>query len=165
MFTMKVEQPVPVLPFRGHRRLVLVDIENFIGGAIFTAGDVTCAQHLIASLIGPINSDLATVGVSHMGMFSVHQSWGGARMLVQSGPDGADLKLLEELCHDDIASRFDEVVLISGDGIFTESVAKLTARSVKVTVVAPSDGCSRRLEMAANATIKFDRLVSKGDVA
>ncbi len=150
-----------VLPVKRHnpvnRRLHLVDIENVIGGAIFSPGEVRIARELIESLVGTVKFEPVIIGVSHMGMFQVHQAWPGARRLVQSGPDGADLKLIDELRHADIAKRVSEVVLVSGDGIFTDSVVQLTARGVKVTIVAPQDGCSRRLRMAAHQTILFTR--------
>ena len=139
------------------RRLVVVDIENVIGTATFSASDVALARQLIEDLIGPIMNELVIVGSSHMGMFAIHRAWRSAKLMIQSGPDGADLRLLEELEHRDIAERFTDVVLVSGDGIFTETVAGLTACGLAVTVVAPIDGCARRLEVAATKTLKFDR--------
>ena len=69
---------------------------------------------------------------------------------MRSGLDGADLVLLEVL-GENIADRFGEVVLVSGDGIFADALAELASQGVHTTVVAHSDGLSRRLELAANA--------------
>jgi len=66
-----------------------------------------------------------------------------------SGLDGADLALLEVL-GENIAARFTEVVLVSGDGIFADAVAVFAALGVHTTVIAHRDGLSRRLELAAS---------------
>lgn len=139
------------------RQLILVDIENVLGTPTFTADDALLARDMIENSVGSIRNELVMVVSSHRGMFQVFAAWHGARLKFQSGPDGADLALLEELQHADIAERFTDVILVSGDGIFTDRVVSLTAQGVKVTVVAPVDGCSRRLELAANKVMKFDR--------
>lgn len=55
--------------------------------------------------------------------------------LTRSGPDGADLALLEAIPAIEIAARYRQVVLCSGDHIFTPFVNELRALGVLVTVV------------------------------
>lgn len=139
------------------RRLIVVDIENMVGGGVASAYDAWIARMKVEHLVGPVNLEQVIIGTSHFGAIATRVGWTGARILVKSGPDGADLRLLDEMQHWDIPLRFGEVVLVSGDGIFTDAVANLTARSTRVTVLAPADGCSKRLRMAASTCILFDR--------
>jgi uncharacterized LabA/DUF88 family protein len=75
---------------------------------------------------------------------------------VRSGEDGADLALLDVLLGERVAARFDEVVLASGDGIFTDAVAALGTAGVDVTVLARSGHCSKRLRLAARHTVLLE---------
>jgi len=72
---------------------------------------------------------------------------------MRSGRDGADRALLEVLA-ENIAARFAEVVLVSGDGIFADAIAAVAGQGIHTTVIAHRDGLSRRLELAAN-TVQF----------
>ena len=61
--------------------------------------------------------------------------WPHARYRVRSGPDGADLALLDVLRHENVAQRFTHVAIGSGDHLFAEEAAHLAAHGVWVTVV------------------------------
>lgn len=139
-----------------HRRLVLVDIENVVGGAVTTAAAAASARQLLEARIPLQPTDIVVIGTSHIGLLHVGFQWPGRRYVVGSGPDGADLALLE-VFEEDVARRFGEVVLVSGDGIFSEAVAALGTQGVKVVVVCPHDALSKRLAMAAAQTMTFPR--------
>lgn len=53
-------------------------------------------------------------------------------------------------------SRFAEVVVGSGDGLFTDAVAHLGSQGIDVTVVSNRRSLSRRLELAAKHVVIFD---------
>jgi NYN domain len=140
------------------RRLVVVNIENMVGGAVLTIEQAVGA-HLALKEVAALNgSEHVVIGTSHVGVVSTGLGWRGPRLVVRSGENGADLALLEVLMEERVEERFDEVVLVSGDGIFTEVVAALGAAGVDVTVVAHPGRCSRRLRSAARRTVLFDRL-------
>jgi len=141
------------------RRAILVDIENILGTADFCHRDAAMARYTIESVFRPRLDDLIIVASSHRGVFAVRRAWPHVRQLWQSGPDGADLQLLGELSHPDIPNRFAEIVLASGDGIFTEAVRQLTQGGGTVTVLAPDGGCSTHLAFAATRTFLFDRSI------
>lgn len=132
------------------RRLVLVDIENIVGGAVLTTEDALAARHRLEATGCIASEDQVVIGVSHIGLLNSGLAWVGARMCCRSGPDGADLVLLDVVRHENVAERFDEVVLASGDGIFADMVAKLAGAGVRTTVIAPAGHCSRRLQMACD---------------
>ncbi|WP_253919940.1 NYN domain-containing protein [Dietzia psychralcaliphila] len=95
------------------------------------------------------------VGVDKAGAINTGPVWSSARIVVGSGADGADHALLDVLSDENIAGRFDEVILVSGDGIFTDAVAALGSHDVKVTVVAHQSQLAKRLQMAASHTVTF----------
>lgn len=103
-------------------------------------------------------SEQVVIGTSHVGVVAAGLGWRGPRLVARSGENGADLALLEVLTEERVEERFDEVVLVSGDGIFTEAVAALAAVGVEVTVVAHPGRCSKRLRLAARHTVFFHRL-------
>jgi hypothetical protein len=147
------------LPLKKHalrgRRLVVVDIENVVGGAVLATEQAVSAHLRIREAVNLCGGEQVVIGVSHVGVMATGLGWRGPRLVVRSGADGADLALLDVLTGECIEGRFDEVVLVSGDGIFTEAVASLGVLGVKVTVLARQDGCSRRLRMAAASTVFF----------
>lgn len=166
MFTDKaVALPLKKRKLRG-RRLVVVDIENMVGGADMTQSDVANARHQICKLTELHGQEQVVVGACHHAMLSAGNGWERSRLVVRSGPDGADLALLRVLTEENIAERFDELVLASGDGIFSDVVAELGALGVRVTIVAPRNGCSKRLRMAAKKVIYIDVAnANEGDAA
>lgn len=142
------QQPSTPVLARNGRRLVLVDIENLIGGAVLTADQVHWARAQVASVIALDDTDQVVIGTSHIGVASVGFEWPNQRYVVESGDNGADLKLLEVLA-ENLDRKYGEIVLVSGDGIFTDSVAALAAAGLRVHLVAVSGTISRRLQMAA----------------
>lgn len=71
----------------------------------------------------------------------------------RSGPDGADHALLDVLGGENIVGRFPHVVLVSGDGIFSEPIAALGQAGVRTTIVARGRSLSRHLRMAAHEVL------------
>lgn len=135
------------------RRLVVVDIENVAGGAVLTTEQATRARRAVEETVPSSGDELIVIGTSHVGLLASRIAWPGPRIVVRSGSDGADLALLEVLTTERVEERFDSVVLVSGDGIFTDAVAAVEARGVDVTVVAHVDGCAKRLRLAASRTV------------
>lgn len=138
---------------RRGRRLVVVDIENVTGGAVRTALQAAQAHRAIEAASPLSGDEQVIIGTSHVGVLACGIGWRGTRIVVRSGVDGADLALLEVLTTERVEDRFDSVVLVSGDGIFTAAVAALEAQGVDVTVVAHTNGCAKRLLLAASRTV------------
>lgn len=144
------------------RKLVVVDIENAIGGAAINELDVALAKRMLLRAINIGGYDQIVIGTSHIGLVPVGCTWRGLRYVVRSGPDGADLALLEVL-DEDVARRFRDVVVVSGDGIFTDAVASLGLEGVTVTVVGHRRSMSRRLSLAAAEVIYLDEPTNTPD--
>ena len=130
------------------RRLVLIDIENVVGGLVQSEATAEHARCSIAQAVGAHPMDQVVVATCHKGYAHVAWCWPKARRLVRSGKDGADLELLDVL-DEDVSDHFRHVVLVSGDGIFTDAVTELGGRGVRVTVAARRGHLSNRLRLAA----------------
>ncbi len=87
---------------------------------------------------------------------------GRPHAVVRSGPDGADLALVEIVEMEDVAVRFDRIVIASGDGIFAHPAAQLQASGVAVTVVSRPDALSRQLKLAARDIRYLDLMPKLG---
>lgn len=137
------------------RRLVLIDIENVVGGLVCDEKCAACARLTIRCAVGTHPMDQVVVATCHKGYQHVAWSWPKARRLVRSGQDGADLALLDVL-REDVASRFAHVVLVSGDGIFADAVTDLGHRGTHVTVASRRSHLSNRLRLAAARVVLLD---------
>jgi hypothetical protein len=100
--------------------------------------------------------DQVEVAASHKALLNSALGWPHAHYRLGSGPDGADMALLDVLRHEDVARRFTRVVIGSGDHVFAEEAARLAAQGVCVTVVSRRHSLSRRLAMAAREVIFLD---------
>lgn len=129
------------------RALHLVDIENLTGTGLPDPRAVQRARLALNGAVPVGAGDHVVVGSSHAAALAIFEGWGVARFVWRSGHDGADLALLGVL-EEDVTTRFDHVVIASGDGIFAEAAARLGAGGCDVTVVAREGGISRRLSTA-----------------
>lgn len=135
-------------PLIAGRRLVAVDVENVTRGTVRTE-QARQTRAEITRVLGLTDTDQVVIGVSPCNLLSCWTAWPGARYVVRPGVDGADLALLEVLTSENVETRFGEVVIASGDGIFAGAAADLAARGVRVTVLAGHGCLSTKLWLAA----------------
>ena len=140
------------------RRLHLVDIENLAGDPRPSIRQVRQAQGLYTGCLAFGAMDQVEVASSHLTLLNAALGWPHAHYRVRSGPDGADLALLDVLRHENVAQRFTHVAIGSGDHLFAEEAARLAAQGVWVSVVSRRRGLSRQLELAAREVIFLDTL-------
>lgn len=76
--------------------------------------------------------------------------WGQGQFVFSKGKDGAERALLSEATLA-IASRYDRVVMGSGDGIFTDLAASLQSADIAVRVVSRRRCVSRALSLCVQA--------------
>lgn len=131
------------------RRLVVVDLENTAGGPCLTEDCAVWVRRRLVDAGALRAGDHVVVAVDQGALPHVAWVWQGSLCRWGHGKDGADLALVDVLA-DRVPERFDEVVVISGDGIFAGPVADLVAQGVRVTVVAHGVALSRRLAAAAS---------------
>lgn len=140
-----------------NRTLVLVDVENLMGGTDAPEE----ARRRAIELIESFRDENAHVVVAASHRVACWLAWRlpWVRWKWRSGPDGADLCLLAVIDHERVGERFGRLVLVSGDGIFAVPVAQLAASAVHTTVIARSESLSRRLRMAAHSVVALDPYV------
>jgi NYN domain len=138
------------------RGLHLIDIENLSGGSKPSLEQIRIVQGSYADRLTLGALDQVVVASSHLTLLSAALGWPHARYRVRSGPDGADLELLDVLLYERVAARFTHVIIGSGDGGFTRAAAALAAAGVRVTVVSRRDSLSARLALAASEVIYLD---------
>lgn len=138
------------------RRLHLVDIENLAGHPRPSLGQIRQALSLYTGCLALGPMDQVEVASSHLTLLNAALGWPHAHYRVRSGPDGADLALLDVLWHENIATRFTHVAIGSGDHLFAEEAARLAAQDVWVTVITRQRSLSPRLALAAREVIFLD---------
>jgi hypothetical protein len=138
------------------RRLHLVDIENLAGDSLPSLRHVREAQGRYADRLAFGAMDQVEVASSHLTLLNAALGWPHAHYRIRSGPEGADLALLDVLRHENVATRFTYVAIGSGDHLFAEEAAHLAAQGVWVTVVSRRRSLSRRLALAAREVIFLD---------
>lgn len=153
-------------PHPTSRRLIALDIENINGGSVIDVTDATAAWADVESAIGIGSAEHVVVGVGPSSLLSAGLSRPSARFVMGRGVDGADHALLDVLLGEEIPGRFDEVVIVSGDGIFSDAAAQLAGEGVAVTVVARDGHLSRRLRLAAGSVVVMpERVADLGEAA
>lgn len=140
-------------PVRG---LHLVDIENLAGSPAPSPGEIQEARCRYMAGVAVTALDQVVLASSHATLLNAALSWPCARYRVRSGPDGADLELLDVVWHENVASRFTHVTIGSGDGIFAAAAVSLAAAGLFVTVVSRRRSLSSRLALAAHRVIVLD---------
>lgn len=140
------------------RTLHLVDIENLAGDSLPSLGQVCEVQGLYRERLTFGSLDQVEIASSHLTLVNAALGWPHAHYRVRSGPDGADLALLDVLQNENVPGRFTHVAIGSGDGVFAEEAARLAAAGVWVTVISRRRSLSRRLALAARDVVYIDTL-------
>ena len=144
---------IPMKQRSPRRRFVAMDIENINGGAVGSVGLADAAWREVADAIELDDGEQVVIGVGPSSLLATGLSVPSARVVMGRGISGADHALIEVLRDEHIANRFDEVVIVSGDGIFAEVAAWLAFEGADVTIVARSGHLSIRLHLAAGDVV------------
>ena len=107
---------------RKSRRLIVVDIENAVGSGFLSEGLVLNEMKRFEEAYGVNDGDHVVLGVSHTANAFPAKAWSHSRLVMKLGENGADLALKGVLANENVAARFSEVIVVSGDGIFADAV-------------------------------------------
>jgi hypothetical protein len=116
------------------RTLHLVDVENLLGDPHSSEAAVRMVLARYRRMHLRSGDQVVIAANPQMGV-KAKMAWPEALVRWAVGPDGADNALLAEAQPDDIARRFDRLVVASGDHIFAQLVKDVKARGVAVLVV------------------------------
>lgn len=100
---------------RRARTLYIVDIENLKGAGAMSDEDSHLIRKTLFELFPRRSEDLVVVGSGCDQSLLASRIWTGARLAFRKGHNGADLALLDVLKNENVAQRFDRLVLASGD--------------------------------------------------
>jgi hypothetical protein len=129
--------------------LILIDIENLTATPSPTSEQVEAVVARLRLVVPGFDRHQKIVACSHHAAPVVAFTFPSARRLWRSGPDGADLALLDVVEYERVDARFGQVIICSGDGIFTQAAAWLAGGGVDVSVVSVRGHLATRLELAA----------------
>lgn len=139
-----------IAPNRIHTYL---DIENLCAAGRLTSRAVLEAKAALGAINSPGKSDLLTVGCDFGNVFVVRQAFPGARVVTGTGPDGADLALLEAI-EDDLRLKLRSpfLTLVSGDHFFASPVSVMATMGLITRVIGRLGHVSAKLRLAAHST-------------
>ncbi len=140
-----------------NRPLHLIDIENQLGTGCIKAAEITKFMALYRDVARMREADHVIIAVSSSdGLLELAKAHTGpCRYLYKIGKDGADLELQNVMLLENIAERFDRIVLASGDGGFIDAVLALGQKDAYVTVIGRAGHISKRLQLVARPMIEL----------
>lgn len=148
------------------RSLHLIDLENLCGSGLPSESLIARVWRTYRYGVQTSPQDHYIVGSSH-GFASL--AWfilptQGIQRVVRSGKDGGELAILAEVDLAHAATRFDRIVIASGDGMFTEAATTARAHGLHVHQVSGIGKRSGALAAAAHTHSRL-RLEPKHPVA
>jgi hypothetical protein len=134
---------------RKSRTMHLIDIENLCMAPNPTLEQVIEARRSYMEAMHPGEHDQFYVTVSSRNNLEAAAfGWAGATIKCREGHDGADILLAEAISDDHLESRFDRVVIGSGDGGLASFVAHLTSLLKNVVVVSQPTAIAYAMRMS-----------------
>lgn len=139
------------------RSMHLIDAENLCGTSLVAPEQVVRLKtaYLASVEVGPL--DHFILATSHLSVLALQAGWPGARYLMRSGKDGADIELAKVVANENLDTRFDHVYFGSGDGGLAPFAAYLGERGTPVTAVTRIGSLSPRMKLATKDVIYLDR--------
>ena len=139
------------------RTMHLIDIENLCMASNPTLEQVIEARRCYMALVNPRESDQFLVTVSSKtNLAAAAFGWVGAELKCHEGHDGADILLAEAIVEDHLESRFDKVVVASGDGGLAPFVTHLKSVFRDVVVVSQPTAIAFSMRVSG-AQVKYLR--------
>lgn len=117
------------------RVLLRLAVANLCGGERFSAADVAGLRARIEELVPGILQPIIATGHSRS-LLEAALGWPGARLTWRPGPDGADHALVDIATTEQVAERYHQIVIGSGDHAFASLARQLREVGVHVTALA-----------------------------
>lgn len=130
------------------RRIILLDIENFNGHIVTTPNQARWCRRMLEHWISIQPGEQVVIAADVTTVTNIHQAWPEARILNGHNENGSDLRLLEVM-DENLAQRFSDMVLVSGDRIFAEKISELAGQGLPTHVYSHAAALSKRLRFAA----------------
>lgn len=139
------------------RAIHLVDVENLF--ALTHGKAVSCQAGDVYRAVAPVGDrDLIQVAADVTRVFDTKAAFPGAQLRHGRGHDGADRALIENFDVDHAATRFDTVVIASGDNRFVDVAYRARQHGLNVVVVSRPTSLGRTLAAHADDIIDMPEL-------
>ena len=139
------------------RAIHLVDVENIF--ALTHGKAVSCLAGDVYRAVASVgDGDLIQVAADVTRVFDTKAAFPGAQLRHGRGHDGADRALIDNFDIDHAATRFDTVVIGSGDNAFIDVAYRARQRGLNVVVVSRPASLSRALASYADFVIEMPEL-------
>lgn len=112
-----------------------------------------CVRTCYQAQVPTGSADQYVLASAHLNVLAMGLGWPRADYRVRSGPDGADIELAKVMLDENLASRFDQVIIGSGDGGLADFAAALGSQGVRVTAVSRPGSLARTMRMAASNVV------------
>ncbi len=123
---------------------VICDLENLIGGGLYTASDVQLVKTQIEGILPDSKTAQYVVFSGERSKEATRFGWQNAEVKFKDGDNGADLLLVDRLSDVELLKRsYGEIVVGGGDGKYRDPVARLIDSGLKVTLVVREDSLHR----------------------
>ena len=141
-----------------NRRLIFVDIENINGRSIGSVQEANWCRCALNQWLAITDRDLIVVAADKSGVRHLHESWGTCQVLAAVGKSGADKQLIAAIAAEhNLVDRFKEIVIVSGDGIFVDSVLYLMSMGIPTTVCSYKSALNATLAACADNILILDK--------
>ncbi len=123
---------------------VICDLENLIGGGLYTSREVVQIKHQIEEILPDSKTAQFVVFSGERSKEATRFGWQNAEVKFKDGDNGADLLLVDRLSDVELLKRsYGEIVVGGGDGKYRDPVARLIDSGLKVTLVVREDSIHR----------------------
>lgn len=138
--------------------MVLLDVENYLGGSRFTAAGVRNAWSRLQECLHLHRNDPVIVGTSSSrACLEAGLAIPGAAHRLRRAVNGAEHAILDSISdYDWIAAHYAVVYFVSGDHAFAPAMAELARRGVTVVCVCGAGRCSPQCRLACHRLIQLD---------
>ena len=136
---------------KAKRSIHLIDIENLCRTGNLDVNGVAEVRQAYFDQVQPADDDLFVIASSHHNMEAVAFGWPGGFHGFRSGKDGADIVLAKMMIEDDLAERFANVYLASGDAGLAPFASSLIAKGCHVVSVSRMESASWAMRLATDS--------------
>ena len=155
------------------RRFCACDLENLAGQAAVSANVGIGIAYILQDVLHLEPDDLVVTGGGTHNAFAVGEVSKilHGQTLCRGGHNGADLALIDHLDRipsasiTSLSAPINEVIIGSGDGIFTSVVRRLQNQGLLVTCIAYSRALHPSLELACDKVIRLEQYINNQQAA
>lgn len=140
--------------------LQLIDIENLVGSPIPTQDQAQSVEAEIGRLLQSDVSTQCVIACNHLAASCLFGYMSATRRILKSGPNGADLALLDSIDAETISERYSRVVIGSGDNIFAPIARYLVNQGVEVIVISRPESLGKALSLVATEVLLISQPIS-----